>query len=50
MGSRAGLKLAGGLKSFPMIDVAGRYAIDIGASNGGFTDVLLALDVGHGGG
>ena len=45
--SRAGLKLAGGLKAFPMVDVAGRYAIDIGASTGGFTDVLLAHNVGH---
>ncbi len=45
--SRAGLKLAGGLKAFPMIDIAGRYAIDIGASTGGFTDVLLAQNVGH---
>ena len=45
--SRAGLKLAGGLKAFPMVDVAGRYAIDIGASTGGFTDVLLAKNVGH---
>lgn len=45
--SRAGLKLAGGLKAFPMIDVAGRYAIDIGASTGGFTDVLLGHNVGH---
>ena len=45
--SRAGLKLAGGLKAFPMVDVAGRYAIDIGASTGGFTDVLLANNVGH---
>ena len=40
--SRAGLKLAGGLKAFPMVDVVGRCAIDIGASTGGFTDVLLA--------
>ena len=45
--SRGGLKLAGGLKAFPMIVVAGRYAIDIGASTGGFTDVLLAHNVGH---
>ena len=45
--SRAGLKLAGGLKAFPMIEIAGRYAIDIGASTGGFTDVLLAKNVGH---
>ena len=39
--SRAGMKLAGGLADFPMIEVAGRYAIDIGASTGGFTEVLL---------
>ena len=45
--SRAGLKLAGGLQAFPMVDVTGRYAIDIGASAGGFTDVLLANNVGH---
>ena len=45
--SRAGLKLAGVLKAFPMVNVAGRYAIDIGASTGGFTDVLLAKNVGH---
>ena len=45
--SRAGLKLAGGFKAFPMVDVAGCYAIDIGASTGGFTDVLLAKNVGH---
>ncbi len=45
--SRAGLKLAFGLKAFPMIEVAGRYAIDIGASTGGFTDVLLAHNVRH---
>ena len=42
----AGLKLSGGLKAFLMVDVAGRYAIDIGASTGGFTDVLLAKN-GH---
>jgi len=45
--SRAGIKLACGLKAFPMIEVAGRYAIDIGASTGGFTDVLLAHNVRH---
>ncbi len=45
--SRAGLKLASGLEAFPMIEVAGRHAIDIGASTGGFTDVLLANNVGH---
>src|SRR5947207_123026 len=53
--SRGGVKLAHALDTFA-IDVAGRRALDIGASTGGFTDVLLrrgaasviALDVGHG--
>jgi 23S rRNA (cytidine1920-2'-O)/16S rRNA (cytidine1409-2'-O)-methyltransferase len=52
---RGGLKLAHALDTFK-IDVEGREALDIGASTGGFTDVLLkrgatrvvALDVGHG--
>jgi len=52
---RGGLKLAHALDAF-RIDVTGRDALDIGASTGGFTDVLLqrgaarvvALDVGHG--
>jgi 23S rRNA (cytidine1920-2'-O)/16S rRNA (cytidine1409-2'-O)-methyltransferase len=52
---RGGLKLAHALDVF-QIDVSGRQALDIGASTGGFTDVLLqrgasrvvALDVGHG--
>jgi 23S rRNA (cytidine1920-2'-O)/16S rRNA (cytidine1409-2'-O)-methyltransferase len=52
---RGGVKLAGALDSFD-INVNGRRALDIGASTGGFTDVLLqrgatsviALDVGHG--
>ena len=52
---RGGLKLAHALDAF-QIAVAGRECLDIGASTGGFTDVLLqrgaarvvALDVGHG--
>jgi 23S rRNA (cytidine1920-2'-O)/16S rRNA (cytidine1409-2'-O)-methyltransferase len=52
---RGGLKLAHALDTF-RVDVAGREALDIGASTGGFTDVLLqrgatrvvALDVGRG--
>jgi 23S rRNA (cytidine1920-2'-O)/16S rRNA (cytidine1409-2'-O)-methyltransferase len=53
--SRGGIKLAAALDRFG-IDPAGRRALDIGASTGGFTDVLLqrgalsviALDVGRG--
>jgi 23S rRNA (cytidine1920-2'-O)/16S rRNA (cytidine1409-2'-O)-methyltransferase len=53
--SRGGMKLAHGLAEFK-IDVKGLIAIDVGASTGGFTDVLLtngaakvyAVDVGHG--
>lgn len=52
---RGGLKLAHALDTFG-IEVNGWTALDIGASTGGFTDVLLqrgasrvvALDVGHG--
>ena len=53
--SRGGVKLAHALDDFG-VDPAGRKALDVGASTGGFTDVLLqrgaarviALDVGHG--
>ncbi|GIK96844.1 MAG: TlyA family rRNA (cytidine-2'-O)-methyltransferase [Alphaproteobacteria bacterium] len=53
--SRGGLKLERGLDAFG-IDPAGRTCLDVGASTGGFTDVLLArgaarvyaVDVGHG--
>lgn len=53
--SRAALKLKAGLEHFSL-DVAGRIALDLGASTGGFTQVLLeagaskvhAIDVGHG--
>ena len=53
--SRGGMKLDHALHRFD-IDVAGAVALDIGASSGGFTDVLLtrgagrvyAVDVGYG--
>ena len=44
--SRGGDKLAGALAAFP-IEVAGRTAIDIGASTGGFTHCLLQAGVDH---
>lgn len=53
--SRAALKLVAGLDAFSL-DPAGRRALDLGASTGGFVGVLLergaahvtAIDVGHG--
>ncbi len=53
--SRGGLKLDHALREFD-IDVSGAVCLDVGASTGGFTDVLLArgaakvyaVDVGHG--
>jgi 23S rRNA (cytidine1920-2'-O)/16S rRNA (cytidine1409-2'-O)-methyltransferase len=53
--SRGGVKLAHALEEFG-VDPSGKRALDVGASTGGFTDVLLqrgaatviALDVGHG--
>jgi 23S rRNA (cytidine1920-2'-O)/16S rRNA (cytidine1409-2'-O)-methyltransferase len=53
--SRAGHKLAGALDEFAEISVEGKLCLDVGASTGGFTEVLIrrgaskvvALDVGH---
>ena len=54
--SRGGHKLTGALDYFANLKVAGKVALDAGASTGGFTDVLLkrgakkviAADVGYG--
>ena len=43
--SRGGHKLAGALDHFAEIEVAGKRALDAGASTGGFTDVLLKRNV-----
>ncbi len=53
--SRGGVKLAGALEHHP-IDIEGHVCLDVGASTGGFTEVLLAngaslvfaVDVGRG--
>lgn len=53
--SRAGLKLKGALDAFGALEAVGKTCLDVGASTGGFTDVLLrhgaakvvAIDVGH---
>jgi 23S rRNA (cytidine1920-2'-O)/16S rRNA (cytidine1409-2'-O)-methyltransferase len=53
--SRGGVKLAGALARYP-IDIEGHVCLDVGASTGGFTEVLLsegaslvfAVDVGTG--
>jgi 23S rRNA (cytidine1920-2'-O)/16S rRNA (cytidine1409-2'-O)-methyltransferase len=53
--SRGGVKLAGALEEYP-IDIERHVCLDVGASTGGFTEVLLAngaalvfaVDVGHG--
>src|SRR5436305_11158991 len=42
--SRGGLKLEGALQDF-VVNVAGCIALDIGSSNGGFTDCLLQSGV-----
>ena len=44
--SRGGIKLAAALDSFT-IDIAGRVCLDVGASTGGFTEVLLARGARH---
>ena len=52
---RGGMKLAHALKQFSL-DVTGKICVDVGASTGGFTDVMLksgaakvyAIDVGYG--
>ena len=44
--SRAALKLVAGLDAFG-IDPAGRACLDVGASTGGFTEVLLARGARH---
>lgn len=53
--SRGGVKLAGALEQYP-VEIENHVCLDVGASTGGFTEVLLAngaslvfaIDVGHG--
>ena len=53
--SRAGYKLAEALDQFAELELVGKYCLDVGASTGGFTEVLLrrgassvvSIDVGH---
>jgi len=53
--SRGGVKLAGALEQYP-IEIEDHICLDVGASTGGFTEVLLAngatlvfaVDIGHG--
>src|SRR4051794_39424704 len=53
--SRGGVKLSGALEQYP-IEIENHVCLDVGASTGGFTEVLLAngaslvfaIDVGHG--
>ena len=53
--SRGGVKLSGALEQYP-INIEDHICVDVGASTGGFTEVLLAngaalvyaIDVGHG--
>jgi 23S rRNA (cytidine1920-2'-O)/16S rRNA (cytidine1409-2'-O)-methyltransferase len=53
--SRGGVKLSGALEHYP-IEIENHVCLDVGASTGGFTEVLLAngaslvfaVDVGHG--
>jgi 23S rRNA (cytidine1920-2'-O)/16S rRNA (cytidine1409-2'-O)-methyltransferase len=44
--SRGGIKLSNALEALS-VDVAGRHALDVGASTGGFTDCLLQRGAAH---
>ena len=45
--SRAGLKLAHALERFNTVQISGKASLDIGASTGGFSDVLLRAGASH---